>query len=73
MGVFSWFGSLLSRAFSGGPAGDPGGSHTLVRDSGRDSRTSEEIKRAAAADVARVEEDDKYFGPDSPGNQDDDL
>jgi len=33
----------------------------------------EELKRAAAADVARIEQDDKYFGPDSPGSEEDDL
>jgi hypothetical protein len=35
---------------------------------------SEKLKRiedAAAADVAAVEQDDKYFDPDSPGQQDD--
>jgi hypothetical protein len=29
----------------------------------------EQIKQDAAADVATVEQDDKYFDPDSPGNQ----
>ena len=33
----------------------------------------EEIKRAAAEDVARIEEDDKFFGRDAPVNQDDTL
>ena len=30
----------------------------------------EPIEEAAAADVAAVEEDDKFFGPDSPASQD---
>ncbi len=33
----------------------------------------ERIKEAAARDVARIEEDDKYFGPDAPVNRDDML
>ena len=31
------------------------------------------IQKAAAADVAAVREDDKYFDPNSPGQQEDDL
>jgi hypothetical protein len=74
MGIFSWFGSRrFSRFRSRVPAGGPGRPHSLVANPGHDSRRAEEIKRAAAADVARVREDDKYFGPDSPGDQDDDL
>jgi hypothetical protein len=60
MGILSWLGFRR-----------PGRLH-LVR-SGRDNPRIEEIKRAAAEDVARVEEDDKYFDPDSPGNQEDEL
>jgi hypothetical protein len=33
----------------------------------------EEIKRAADADVTRIQQDDKYFDSDSPGSQEDDL
>jgi len=33
----------------------------------------DEIKRAAAADDARIEEDDKYFDPYGPGSREDDL
>ncbi len=29
-----------------------------------------EVERDAAADVAWVEQDDRYFDPDSPANQD---
>lgn len=60
MSILSWLG-----------LGRQGRLH-LVR-SGRDKPKIEEIKRAAAEDVARVEEDDKYFDPDSPGNQEDAL
>jgi hypothetical protein len=31
------------------------------------------IRRAAQADIEAVEEDDKYFSPDNPGQQQDDL
>jgi hypothetical protein len=60
MGILSWLGFRK-----------PGRLH-LVR-SGHDDPHTEEIKRAAAEDVARVEEDDKYFDPDSPGDQEDAL
>jgi hypothetical protein len=74
MGIFSWFGSRrFSRFRSHVPSGDLGPPHSLVTDRGYDSPRDEAIKRAAAADVARVQEDDKYFGPDSPGDQEDDL
>ncbi len=33
----------------------------------------EEIQEAAAEDVARVQQDDKYFGKHSPGNDPDAL
>jgi len=36
----------------------------------RERVRTEEIKRAAAADIAAVEEDDRYF---SPGDPEDDL
>ncbi|MBV9384783.1 MAG: hypothetical protein JOY82_18680 [Streptosporangiaceae bacterium] len=57
MGLLSWLGLRPRR---------------LVR-TGRDRPRIERIKEAAAADVARVEEDDKYFGSDAPARQDDDL
>jgi hypothetical protein len=34
-----------------------------------DNPKLEQIEQDAAADVATVEQDDKYFDPDSPGNQ----
>jgi hypothetical protein len=43
------------------------------RAGGLRSAHSEEIKRAAAADVAAIEEDDEFFRPDAPGRQEDDL
>jgi hypothetical protein len=44
-----------------------------LRPSGHDSPRLDEIKRAAAADDARIEEDDKFFDPDGPGRREDDL
>ena len=43
------------------------------RPSGHDSPRVDEIKRAAEADDARVETDDKYFDPHGPGRREDDL
>jgi hypothetical protein len=65
MGLLSWLG--LRR-----PAEGPGGLRRLVR-TGHDKPRIERIKEAAAADVARVEEDDKYFGSDAPAKREDDL
>jgi hypothetical protein len=48
----------------------PRGNVSLVRTVGTDSERDEEIKREAAADVAEVEEDDKYFKPDPPADED---
>jgi hypothetical protein len=74
MGIFSWFGSRRFPWYrSHVPAGSPGPPRSLVARPGHDSRRSEQVKRAAAADVARVEEDDKYFGAQSPADQEDDL
>ena len=44
-----------------------------LRPSGHDNSRLDEIKRAAAADDARIEEDDKYFDPYGPGSREDDL
>lgn len=63
MGILSWFRSRRSPD-------DPGdGGHSLIKLRYEDP-AFEPIEEAAAADVARVEEDDKYFGRDSPANQD---
>jgi hypothetical protein len=46
---------------------------SLVRDRGTESPEQDEVKREAAADVAAVEQDDKYFSPDAPGDDQDEL
>jgi hypothetical protein len=43
---------------------------SLVRQRGPESARQRQIDREVAADVAEVEQDDKYFGPDAPANQD---
>ena len=65
MGILSWFRSLRS---SDGPD-DEDRTHSLIKHRNEDS-SFEPTERAAAADVAAVEEDAKYFGSDSPANQD---
>jgi hypothetical protein len=35
-----------------------------------ESEKLQRVEDAAAADVAAIEQDDKYFDPDSPGQQD---
>jgi hypothetical protein len=70
MGIFSRFRSRFTWYRAHVPAGRPGAPRSLLAQPGHDSPRSEAIKRAAAADVARVEQDDKYFGPDSPADQD---
>jgi hypothetical protein len=57
MGFFSWFSSC-------GTAGDDEPPSLIhINDGDPDL---DEVKRAAEEDVARVEQDDKYFGGDSP-------
>lgn len=46
------------------------GKVTLIHDRGSGTEQQEEIEREAEAEVAWVEEDDKYFGADSPADQD---
>ena len=71
MGIFSWFRSRgPSGSRSGGPVDISGPPHILAEHRERERERTEEIKRAAAADVAAVEEDDRYF---SPGDPEDDL
>jgi len=43
---------------------------TLLHDRGTGTPQQEEMAREAEADVKRVEEDDKYFGADTPADQD---
>jgi hypothetical protein len=62
MGILSWFRSLRSPDL-------PEESHSLLKLRYEDP-DFEPTEEAAAADVAAVEEDAKYFGSDSPANQD---
>jgi hypothetical protein len=66
MGLLSWFRSRRSPDAADTP-GD--GGHSLIKLRYEDP-AYEPIEEAAAADVARVEEDDKYFSSDSPAKQD---
>lgn len=71
MGFFSWLRSRsLPLYLSHVPSTGIGRPRSLLAKPGRDSERSAAIKRAAAADVARLEQDDKYFRSDSPGNED---
>jgi hypothetical protein len=65
MGIFSW----LSRWRE-----DPSaGRSTLIFRNDEDDPAVDEIRRAAAADVAAVEQDDKFFGRNPPASQDEGL
>lgn len=68
MGIFSWFSSTRFPE-------EPGWIRRWVfLRPGRPDPKLERIKRAAAADVAAMEEEDrKYFRQDGPGSQEDDL
>jgi hypothetical protein len=79
MGIFSWFGSgkhkgkHRARPDSGADLPDtPDLPPSLVHTSYDDPKV-EGMREAAAEDVAAVEEDDEYFSPDSPANQEDML
>jgi hypothetical protein len=73
MGVFSWIRDrMLPWYRSNVPAGFSR-PRSLLAEPGRDSPRGAEIKRAAAADVKRLEEDDKYLGSKPPQSQDDEL
>ena len=61
MGIRSWF-----RSRSLGP---DDGQNSLIKYRYEDP-SFEPVQEAAAADVARVEEDAKYFGPNSPAEGD---
>ena len=43
---------------------------SLVRTRGPESARQAEVEKDAAADVAAIEQDDKYFSPDAPANED---
>lgn len=71
MGFFSWLRSRYIPLYrSHTPSTGIGRPRSLLAKPGRESRRIAEIKRAAAADVARLEEDDKYFSSDAPANED---
>lgn len=63
MGILSWLRSLRSPDISDDE------SHSLIKYRYEDP-DYEPVEEAAAADVAAVEEDDKYFGSDAPAKQD---
>jgi hypothetical protein len=67
MGIFSWF---RSRWVTEEPEDDE---PSLVYLNDEDDPDLDEVRRAAAADVAAVEQDDKFFGRHSPANQDEGL
>jgi hypothetical protein len=62
MGILSWFRSLRSADI---PEDEP---NSLIKYRYEDP-AYEQVEKAAADDVAAVEEDDKFFGPDSPASQ----
>jgi hypothetical protein len=66
MGVLSWL--RLRRS-----ADKRDERRSLVRAPGPVSDRLEEIRKAAAADLAEIAKDNKYFSPDSPGNGDDGI
>jgi hypothetical protein len=63
MGIRSWLRSLRSED----PPDD--GPNSLIKYRYEDP-AFEQVEKAAAQDVAAVEEDAKYFGSDSPASQD---
>ncbi len=72
MGILSWFRSRRSPDIPDEPYSSPDipdGPDSLIRLRYEDPDL-EETERAAAADVAAVEEDAKYFGSDSPADRD---
>jgi hypothetical protein len=64
-------GLVLSRVVRGQPRGN--WLRRWVNPTGVDDPRVHDVKSAAAADVAQVREDDKYFSPDSPERQQDEL
>lgn len=65
MGILSWFRSRWSADVP-----DEEGPSLLYRNQ-EDDPELEEIRRAAAADVAAVEQDDKFFGQGRRSHTDD--
>jgi hypothetical protein len=65
-------GLLLPLLVRGGPL-TPRRLTRSARPGGYDDPGSEETKRAAAADIATVGQDDRFFSPDTSGRQENDL
>jgi hypothetical protein len=72
MGILSWLGRKTDATKS---PEEPGWLRRLVMlTPGRDDPKVDRIKRAAAEDVAAMEEEDRrYFRKDAPGHIEDDL
>ena len=68
MGIRSWFRSLRSASPDPGDVPEDG-PPSLIKYRYEDP-AFEPVEEAAAADVAAVEKDAKYFGSDSPASQD---
>jgi hypothetical protein len=68
MGIRSWLRSLRSGDFQDEDVPDDEPS-SLIKYRYEDP-AFEQVEKAAAQDVAAVEEDAKYFSPDSPASQD---
>ena len=66
MSIFSWFRSRWTTE-------EPDERHSLILRNQEYYPELDEVRRAAAADVAAVEQDDKFFGRDAPANQDEGL
>jgi hypothetical protein len=66
MGLFSWLGSRKS-------AGKPDRLRRWVMPTQPVEPGADEMKRAAAADIAEMEEDRRHVRPDAPGNYQDEL
>lgn len=63
MGVFSWIRSWALPLYRSHTPSGGGGPHSLMAEPGRVSGRMAKIRKAAADDVARMEEEDeKYFG-----------
>jgi len=67
MGISSWFGARGSARRQNWLR------RLVIPATGHDDPQIDEMKRIAAEDVAELEEDDKYFDPDGPGSDRDEL
>ena len=62
-------GAILRFALGGGSPHGRGGYYNLPGPNARLQRT----RQAAAEDVAEVRGDDRFYAPDAPGREEDDL